>query len=203
MMMKDVFVRCRSIGLLLALAAPALDAQLPRRTADSVAKADIARTHRLDPVVVTAARVDAPLTSSAAAVTHLSGAPFVLREYQQASVQVFHAGGAASGGSGVIVLPCGAGKTIEPGQTVTAQALKDVDARAFYESVLKRQMTMPIGLIRSVYFQDEAEFNDRTRTPRVNEDAIDHRYETPEEVGFRDDPIPHYNRGRTQLEPRA
>ncbi|MEP7355685.1 MAG: DNA repair helicase XPB [Anaerolineales bacterium] len=42
----------------------------------------------------------------------LSGAPFVLREYQQASVQVFHAGGAASGGSGVIVLPCGAGKTM-------------------------------------------------------------------------------------------
>jgi hypothetical protein len=29
------------------------------------------------------------------------------------------------------------------------------------------------------------------------------RYETPEEVGFRDDPIPHYNRGRTRLEPRA
>lgn len=28
------------------------------------------------------------------------------------------------------------------------------------------------------------------------------RYETPEEVGFRDDPIPHYNRGRTKLEPR-
>ena len=42
----------------------------------------------------------------------LSGAPFSLREYQQASVQVFHAGGAASGGSGVIVLPCGAGKTM-------------------------------------------------------------------------------------------
>jgi iron complex outermembrane receptor protein len=73
MMMKDVFVRCRSIGLLLALAAPALEAQLPRRSADSLAKADSARTHRLDPVVVTASRVDAPLTASAAAVTHLSG----------------------------------------------------------------------------------------------------------------------------------
>jgi DNA excision repair protein ERCC-3 len=42
----------------------------------------------------------------------LSGDPFVLRHYQQAAVQVFHAGGAASGGSGVIVLPCGAGKTL-------------------------------------------------------------------------------------------
>ena len=41
-----------------------------------------------------------------------SGKPFVLRPYQQDSVDVFHAGGSARGGSGVIVLPCGAGKTI-------------------------------------------------------------------------------------------
>jgi outer membrane receptor protein involved in Fe transport len=73
MTMKEVLVRCRSIGLLLALSAPALGAQLPRRSADSIAKADSARTHRLDPMVVTASRVDAPLTTSAAAVTHLSG----------------------------------------------------------------------------------------------------------------------------------
>lgn len=33
-------------------------------------------------------------------------------------------------------------------------------------------------------------------------DRGEHRYETPEEVGFRADPIPHYNRGRTRLEPR-
>lgn len=32
------------------------------------------------------------------------------------------------------------------------------------------------------------------------EDPEGPRYETPEEVGFRDDPIPHYNRGRTRLE---
>ncbi len=44
--------------------------------------------------------------------TALAGDPFALRQYQQAAVQVFHAGGAASGGSGVIVLPCGAGKTL-------------------------------------------------------------------------------------------
>jgi len=71
--MKDVFVRCRTIGLLLAATAPALGAQLPRRSADSVAKGDTSRSHRLDPVVVTASRVDAALTTSAAAVTHLSG----------------------------------------------------------------------------------------------------------------------------------
>ncbi|HVR75986.1 MAG TPA: DNA repair helicase XPB [Planctomycetota bacterium] len=38
--------------------------------------------------------------------------PFCLRPYQVRAVEAFHAGGAASGGSGVIVLPCGAGKTI-------------------------------------------------------------------------------------------
>lgn len=30
--------------------------------------------------------------------------------------------------------------------------------------------------------------------------VIETRYETPEEVGFIDDPIPHYNRGRTLLD---
>ena len=42
----------------------------------------------------------------------LSGNPFVLRHYQREAARVFWAGGAARGGSGVIVLPCGAGKTI-------------------------------------------------------------------------------------------
>lgn len=40
------------------------------------------------------------------------GKPFALRHYQQEAGEVFYAGGAAHGGSGVIVLPCGAGKTI-------------------------------------------------------------------------------------------
>lgn len=38
--------------------------------------------------------------------------PFGLRDYQRDAVAIFHAGGAAHGGSGVIVLPCGAGKTL-------------------------------------------------------------------------------------------
>ncbi|KPL10668.1 helicase, partial [candidate division BRC1 bacterium SM23_51] len=42
----------------------------------------------------------------------LSGRPFRLRPYQRDSVDVFWAGGSARGGSGVLVLPCGAGKTI-------------------------------------------------------------------------------------------
>lgn len=34
-----------------------------------------------------------------------------------------------------------------------------------------------------------------------NDDVVEHRYETPEEVGYRPDPIPHYDRGRTILMP--
>jgi DNA excision repair protein ERCC-3 len=45
--------------------------------------------------------------------THLTGGkPFVLREYQRQAVEAFHQGGGLSGGSGVLTLPCGAGKTI-------------------------------------------------------------------------------------------
>jgi outer membrane receptor protein involved in Fe transport len=55
------------------LTAGTLAAQSPRRTADTLATRDTARSRRLDPVVVTAERVDAPLTTSAAAVTRLSG----------------------------------------------------------------------------------------------------------------------------------
>ncbi len=42
----------------------------------------------------------------------LSGQPFVLRDYQVEAVALFHAGGALHGGSGTIVMPCGAGKTM-------------------------------------------------------------------------------------------
>ncbi|BDU75120.1 DNA repair helicase XPB [Mesoterricola sediminis] len=41
-----------------------------------------------------------------------TGRPFGLRPYQQAAVDVFHAGGGPEGGAGVLVLPCGAGKTV-------------------------------------------------------------------------------------------
>jgi DNA excision repair protein ERCC-3 len=41
-----------------------------------------------------------------------SGIPFQVRDYQRDSAAIFYAGGDARGGSGVIVLPCGAGKTI-------------------------------------------------------------------------------------------
>ncbi len=41
-----------------------------------------------------------------------TGVPFTVRDYQQDASDVFFAGGDVRGGSGVIVLPCGAGKTI-------------------------------------------------------------------------------------------
>ncbi len=41
-----------------------------------------------------------------------SGEPFGLRGYQQEAATIFHAGGTEKGGSGVVVLPCGAGKTV-------------------------------------------------------------------------------------------
>ena len=41
-----------------------------------------------------------------------SGAPFVVRDYQLRSAERWFQGGTPSGGHGVIVLPCGAGKTI-------------------------------------------------------------------------------------------
>jgi len=44
--------------------------------------------------------------------TTREGLPFRLRDYQSEAAEVFYAGGTARGGSGVIVLPCGAGKTI-------------------------------------------------------------------------------------------
>lgn len=42
----------------------------------------------------------------------ISGKPFDLRRYQREAADVFFAGGGVTGGSGTVVLPCGAGKTI-------------------------------------------------------------------------------------------
>lgn len=44
--------------------------------------------------------------------TTTAGVPFSLRPYQQEAVEAFYANGSATGGSGVLVLPCGAGKTV-------------------------------------------------------------------------------------------
>jgi DNA excision repair protein ERCC-3 len=51
----------------------------------------------------------------------VSGEAFGLREYQEGAVAAFWAGGSVHGGSGVVVLPCGAGKTVV-GMGTMAQA---------------------------------------------------------------------------------
>jgi DNA excision repair protein ERCC-3 len=51
----------------------------------------------------------------------LEGVPFSVRPYQQDAIGAFWAGGTVHGGSGVVVLPCGAGKTVV-GMGVMAQA---------------------------------------------------------------------------------
>lgn len=53
----------------------------------------------------------APLSFSLRETT-LQGEPFKLRPYQKEAAEVFYASGSSKGGSGVIVLPCGAGKTV-------------------------------------------------------------------------------------------
>ncbi|MDD7298852.1 MULTISPECIES: DNA repair helicase XPB [Fibrobacter] len=42
----------------------------------------------------------------------LEGKPLVLRNYQKEASEIFYASGSEKGGSGVIVLPCGSGKTL-------------------------------------------------------------------------------------------
>jgi len=44
--------------------------------------------------------------------TSSKGHSFNIRDYQQSSVNSFYRGGGPEGGSGIVVLPCGAGKTI-------------------------------------------------------------------------------------------
>ena len=44
--------------------------------------------------------------------TSSKGHDFIIRDYQQSSVNSFYRGGGPEGGSGIVVLPCGAGKTI-------------------------------------------------------------------------------------------
>jgi DNA excision repair protein ERCC-3 len=53
----------------------------------------------------------APLPMKLRSLTR-SGLPFHVRDYQRDAADIFYAGGDVRGGSGVIVLPCGAGKTI-------------------------------------------------------------------------------------------
>ncbi len=76
--------------------------------------------------------------------------PFSLRHYQKEAVEVFHARGTARGGSGVIVLPCGAGKTMvgmgamEALQTNTlVLTTNTVAVRQWIDELLDKTTLMP------------------------------------------------------------
>lgn len=51
-------------------------------------------------------------TGSDLAFELATGGDFALRDYQSEAAEAFHMGGADAGGCGVVVLPCGAGKTV-------------------------------------------------------------------------------------------
>ncbi len=54
----------------------------------------------------------APLPLALLAETKDGGEPWALRAYQREAIDAYWGGGGPTGGSGVIVLPCGAGKTL-------------------------------------------------------------------------------------------
>ncbi|GAA1585933.1 hypothetical protein GCM10009804_47610 [Kribbella hippodromi] len=67
------------------------------------------------------------------------------------------------------------GKTIEPGQPVTAASLAEVDPATFFEGVAKRQMTQPLARLKVAYFPDQQKFLSRTDLWLTTDSAIDHK----------------------------
>lgn len=108
----DLLVQVASSPLTRALVGPpGPDGRLP-----------VAREHRGEvkralvrlgwPVEDLAGYVDGAPLEVQLATSLPDGAPFRLRDYQFEAVEAFHRGGSLQGGSGVVVLPCGAGKTV-------------------------------------------------------------------------------------------
>lgn len=64
------------------------------------------------PVEDLAGYVDGEILTVGLRNMDIAGREFSLRPYQQQAVDLFYDGGRETGGSGVLVLPCGAGKTI-------------------------------------------------------------------------------------------
>lgn len=82
--------------------------------------------------------------------TTLAGQPFALRAYQWNAARSFYAGGTVLGGSGVIVLPCGAGKTVVGMAVMNLVAAKTlilttntVAVRQWREELLDKTQLLP------------------------------------------------------------
>ncbi|MBP2350618.1 hypothetical protein JOF29_001701 [Kribbella aluminosa] len=67
------------------------------------------------------------------------------------------------------------GKTIEPGQPVTAQALSEVDPATFFEGMASRQMTQPLGRLKVSYFESQQKFLARSDSWTITDSVIDHK----------------------------
>jgi DNA excision repair protein ERCC-3 len=87
----------------------------------------------------------------------LGGEAFSLREYQRQAVSAFHCGGSVEGGSGVIVLPCGAGKTV-----VGMGAMAEVESATLIlvtNTIALRQWVSEIMDKMDVSAEDVAEYS--------------------------------------------
>ncbi len=78
------------------------------------------------------------------------GAPFGLRDYQARAIDAFWQDGADRGGAGVVVLPCGAGKTVvglgalaRVGQSTLIVTTGDLAARQWEREVLDKTTLAP------------------------------------------------------------
>jgi DNA excision repair protein ERCC-3 len=74
--------------------------------------------------------------------TTLGGAPFGLRDYQEESVRRWYLNGSTAGGHGVVVLPCGAGKTVV--------ALRAMEVASTHTLVLCNNQTAVTQWIREI-----------------------------------------------------
>jgi DNA excision repair protein ERCC-3 len=102
----------------------------------------------------------APLSLSLRSLTR-AGLPFEVRDYQRDAADVFFAGGDARGGSGVIVLPCGAGKTIVG---ITAMALVQRQTLVLTTSITAvKQWKREILDKSSLLDKDVAEYTGETK----------------------------------------
>lgn len=117
----QLFLRCRELAVAEEiLAAPAVRELLDVRSSDMeiLVRGDMrgrlkqALIKQGYPVEDLAGFVEGdPLDVTFKKVTS-SGRPFTIRGYQHEAAELFYCGGRATGGSGVLVLPCGAGKTV-------------------------------------------------------------------------------------------
>lgn len=87
--------------------------------------------------------------------TTRAGNPFGLRGYQAQAVEAFTAGGGPAGGAGVVVLPCGAGKTI-----IGMAALRDVG---------RKTLILTTNIVAARQWRDELLDKTTIRTEEIGE----------------------------------